>query len=101
VVIEEGNSLDEEEGLLVDLFEPLVEDITMKNGVEVEVEQVLASPNQLIIDGEGKRMENEEVTLDIFETKEPLVENHPYMMVEVVAPLKVSCYGEYYGVWGN
>jgi hypothetical protein len=61
----------------VDLFEPLVEDTPMKNVVNFEVEQVLASLNQLIVDGESERVENKEVTFDIFGKKEPLVEKHP------------------------
>ena len=58
VEVEEGDWLDEEEGVLVDLFELFVEDTPKKNGVDFEVEQVLASPNQLIVDGESKRVED-------------------------------------------
>ena len=73
---------------MVDLFEPLVSDIPMKNDVDFEVEHVLASPNQLIVDGESERVENKEVTFDIFEKNELLVENHPYMTVDMVDPLR-------------
>jgi hypothetical protein len=83
VEVEEREWLDEE-GVLVDIFELLVEDTPMENAVDFEVEQVLANPNQLINDRIGKRVENKEVKFDILEKKEPLVEKHPCMMEEVV-----------------
>ena len=50
VEIEEWSGLNEEEGQLVDLFEPLVENNPMKNDFDFEVEQVLTTTNRLIVD---------------------------------------------------
>jgi hypothetical protein len=68
VEMEEWSGLIEEEGQLVDLFEPLVVNNPMKNDFDFDQERVAI----------------ERVTFNIFVTNEPLVEKQPCMTEEVV-----------------